>query len=51
MYRGCQMVSVLRQNGNGHQFTLRFVKYAQSSRCTTMKDSSVSYAAASLIIK
>ena len=45
------MVSVLRQNGNGHQFTLRFVKYAQSSRCTTMKDSSVSYAAASLTIK
>ena len=47
----CQMVSVLRQNGNGHQFTLRFVKYAQSSRCTAMKDSSVSYAAASLTIK
>jgi hypothetical protein len=45
------MLAVIRQNGNGHQFALRFVKYAQSSRCSTMKDSSVSYAAASLTIK
>jgi predicted class III extradiol MEMO1 family dioxygenase len=45
------MISVIRQNGNGHKFEVNFVKYAQSSQCITMKDSSVSYAAASLTIK
>lgn len=44
-------ITALRQHGNGHQFSMQFVKYAQSSRCRTMKDSSVSYASASLTIK
>merc|ERR1711976_447090 len=37
-------ISALRQNGNGHRFSLKFVKYAQSSQCRSTKDSSVSYA-------
>jgi len=45
------MLTTLRQNGNGHLFAVKFVKYAQSSRCATMKDSSVSYAAGALTIK
>lgn len=45
------MITALRQNGNGHKFELNFVRYAQSSRCVTMKDSSVSYASASLTIQ
>jgi len=47
----CQMISALRMNGNGHKFELNFVKYAQSSRCVNNKDSSVSYASASLTIQ
>jgi MEMO1 family protein len=45
------MISAIRQNGNGHKFEMNFVKYAQSSHCVTMKDSSVSYASAALTIK
>jgi len=45
-----QAVAALRENGNGHQYSLKFVKYAQSSQCRRKEDSSVSYASASLCI-
>ena len=35
---------------NGHVIKLKFIKYDQSSQCRSIKDSSVSYAAASLTI-
>lgn len=34
-----------------YKMSLRFLKYAQSSQCRSMKDSSVSYAAASMIFE
>ncbi|XP_014677643.1 PREDICTED: protein MEMO1-like [Priapulus caudatus] len=37
-----------RNNTNGQRQTLRFLKYAQSSQCTSLNDSSVSYASAVL---
>uniref|UniRef100_A0A1B6DXF2 Protein MEMO1 n=1 Tax=Clastoptera arizonana TaxID=38151 RepID=A0A1B6DXF2_9HEMI len=37
-----------RGNTNGQSMSLKFLKYAQSSHCYNMNDSSVSYAAASL---
>ncbi|CAH1790704.1 unnamed protein product [Owenia fusiformis] len=43
-------ISALRQQ-NGHNFELKFIKYAQSSHCKTMRDSSVSYASAVLTLK
>ncbi|KAF5305986.1 hypothetical protein FQA39_LY18951 [Lamprigera yunnana] len=39
------------QNTKNVNFELRFLNYQQSSKCTTMNDSSVSYAAASVICK
>ncbi|KAA3679214.1 MEMO1 family protein [Paragonimus westermani] len=36
---------------SGFRCQLRFLHYAQSSRCQTMNDSSVSYAAASLVFR
>lgn len=36
---------------NGHKMSLKFLKYAQSSKCSTMSDSSVSYAAAALVFE
>lgn len=44
-------ISAMRQHGNGHKFSMKFVRYAQSSRCRVMKDSSVSYASAALTIE
>ncbi|XP_069680720.1 protein MEMO1 [Periplaneta americana] len=44
-----QAVSSLQKSGsNGHKMSLKFLKYAQSSQCCSMSDSSVSYAAAAL---
>ncbi|GFS28270.1 protein MEMO1 [Trichonephila inaurata madagascariensis] len=43
-------VSSLQQQGNGIKPSLKFLKYAQSSKCLNNYDSSVSYAAASLVI-
>jgi len=42
-------IQVLVKTGNGHKMSLRFLKYAQSSQCLNTHDSSVSYAAASLV--
>ncbi|CAM1308751.1 MEMO1 (predicted) [Pycnogonum litorale] len=42
---------VLNRAGNGNRPSMKFLKYAQSSQCYTMADSSVSYAAASLIVE
>ncbi|CAK9253023.1 unnamed protein product [Sphagnum jensenii] len=41
-------VHELKETGNGHKASLKFLNYAQSSQCLYMHDSSVSYAAASL---
>lgn len=43
-------ISSLKQSGNGIKPSLKFLKYAQSSKCLNNYDSSVSYAAASLVI-
>ncbi|CAL1272667.1 unnamed protein product [Larinioides sclopetarius] len=43
-------VASLQQQGNGIKPSLKFLKYAQSSKCLNNYDSSVSYAAASLVI-
>jgi len=43
-------LAVLRK-GNGHQYQMKFIQYAQSSKCNSMRDSSVSYASASLTIR
>ncbi|ELT96731.1 hypothetical protein CAPTEDRAFT_154277 [Capitella teleta] len=44
-------IKCLRESrGNGHRYSLHFLKYAQSSQCLTNKDSSVSYASAALTI-
>lgn len=44
-----QAVNALKDAQNA-SFSLKFVQYAQSSKCHNKKDSSVSYASASLII-
>nr|CAG4644141.1 EOG090X09ZA [Lepidurus arcticus] len=44
-------VQYLRKTSNGHRLNLKFLNYAQSSRCRSSTDSSVSYAAASLVIE
>ncbi|XP_076066499.1 protein MEMO1 [Oratosquilla oratoria] len=44
-------VSTLQKTSNGHRMSLKFLQYAQSSRCFSSNDSSVSYAAASLIFE
>ncbi|VEL25355.1 unnamed protein product [Protopolystoma xenopodis] len=38
-------------HGAAQQFSLKFLQYAQSGQCQNMDDSSVSYAAASLVIQ
>lgn len=44
-------VATLQKTSNGHRMLLKFLQYAQSSQCYTSSDSSVSYAAASLIFE
>lgn len=46
-----QAVATLQKTSNGHRMLLKFLQYAQSSQCYTSSDSSVSYAAASLIFE
>ncbi|KAF6776581.1 hypothetical protein AHF37_03905, partial [Paragonimus kellicotti] len=46
-----QAVEALRSNSPAGRFDFKFVKYAQSERCRNMSDSSVSYAAGSLLIR
>nr|CAD7394130.1 unnamed protein product [Timema cristinae] len=44
-----QTIHSLKMSGtNGHRMVLKFLKYAQSSQCCGMNDSSVSYASAAL---
>ncbi|XP_039289216.1 protein MEMO1-like [Nilaparvata lugens] len=44
-----QAASYLQKSGtNGQNMSMKFLKYAQSSQCMSVSDSSVSYAAASL---
>ncbi|GAB6031511.1 Protein memo1 [Chamberlinius hualienensis] len=42
---------VVQKSGNVYKLTMKFLKYAQSSRCINMHDSSVSYASATLVIE
>nr|CAG4652008.1 EOG090X09ZA [Triops cancriformis] len=44
-------VQHLKKTLNGHRLSLKFLNYAQSSRCRSSSDSSVSYAAASLVLE
>ncbi|KAK7473680.1 hypothetical protein BaRGS_00035077 [Batillaria attramentaria] len=44
-------INSLRENGNGLKMDMKFLKYAQSSQCTSSSDSSVSYAAGALLIQ
>ncbi|KAF5403515.1 Mediator of cell motility 1 [Paragonimus heterotremus] len=46
-----QAVEALHSNSPTGRFDFKFVKYAQSERCRNMSDSSVSYAAGSLLIR
>ncbi|KAF7279720.1 protein MEMO1 [Rhynchophorus ferrugineus] len=45
-----QAVQELLRNDSSQNATLKFLKYAQSSQCRNMNDSSVSYASAALVI-
>lgn len=42
-------VDAVQKNSDKHTMALKFVQYAQSNPCKTSKDSSVSYASASLV--
>ncbi|KAK3092955.1 hypothetical protein FSP39_009320 [Pinctada imbricata] len=44
-------VNSLQKNGNGLKMSFKFIKYAQSSKCKSMRDSSVSYASGALVIQ
>ncbi|XP_015598766.1 protein MEMO1 [Cephus cinctus] len=46
-----QTIQCLKGNANGQRMNLKFLKYAQSSQCINMNDSSVSYASASLVVE
>lgn len=41
-------VDYIAKNGNGFKMSFKFLKYAQSSKCKSMRESSVSYAAGAL---
>ncbi|KAL5009131.1 hypothetical protein ScPMuIL_014712 [Solemya velum] len=43
-------IDAMRKHGNGFKMSFKFLKYAQSSQCKTMRDSSVSYASGALFI-
>ncbi|KAL1492317.1 hypothetical protein ABEB36_010578 [Hypothenemus hampei] len=45
-----QAIQELLRNDNTQNASLKFLKYAQSSQCRNMNDSSVSYASAALVI-
>ncbi|OXU27633.1 hypothetical protein TSAR_004162 [Trichomalopsis sarcophagae] len=46
-----QAIQSLKETTNGQRMTLKFLKYAQSSQCNNMNDSSVSYASASMVVE
>lgn len=43
-------VTAMRQHGNGFKMNLKFLNYDQSNQVKQMRDSSVSYAAASFVL-
>lgn len=45
-----QAIQELLRNDSSQNASLKFLKYAQSSQCRNMNDSSVSYASAALVI-
>ncbi|XP_019865274.1 protein MEMO1 [Aethina tumida] len=46
-----QAIQELLRNDSSQNVSLKFLRYAQSSQCRNMNDSSVSYAAAALVIE
>nr|ACO15039.1 MEMO1 [Caligus clemensi] len=44
------MVKAIRQRGDAPEMCLKFLKYAQSDKCRTLSDSSVSYASAAFMM-
>lgn len=46
-----QAIAKLRSQSNFPRMSMKFLKYAQSSQCINMQDSSVSYASASLVFE
>ncbi|XP_066593279.1 protein MEMO1 [Prorops nasuta] len=46
-----QAINSFKGKTNGQRMNLKFLKYAQSSQCINMHDSSVSYASASLVLE
>lgn len=46
-----QAIAKLRSQSNSPRMSMKFLKYAQSSQCINMQDSSVSYASASLVFE
>ncbi|XP_034839110.1 protein MEMO1 isoform X1 [Maniola hyperantus] len=46
-----QAIAKLQSQSTAPRMSLKFLKYAQSSQCSTMQDSSVSYASASLVFE
>ncbi|XP_051173928.1 protein MEMO1 [Leptopilina boulardi] len=46
-----QAIQCVQSRSNGQRMNLKFLKYAQSSECNYMHDSSVSYASASLVVE
>lgn len=48
---GVMLQSVNTLKAQGYQMSFKFLKYAQSSQCLNMADSSVSYASGSLIFE
>ncbi|KAJ2941711.1 hypothetical protein O0L34_g10519 [Tuta absoluta] len=46
-----QAISKLQSSPSAPRMSLKFLKYAQSSQCMDMRDSSVSYASASLVME
>ncbi|XP_045509274.1 protein MEMO1 [Colias croceus] len=46
-----QAIAKLQSQSNCPRMSMKFLKYAQSSQCMNMQDSSVSYASASLVVE
>lgn len=44
-------IDAMRKVGNGYRVSFKFLKYSQSSKCSNMRDSSVSYAAGVLMLE
>ncbi|XP_060573395.1 protein MEMO1-like [Ruditapes philippinarum] len=44
-------IDAMRKVSNGHRLSFKFLQYSQSSKCSNMRDSSVSYAAGVLMME